>query len=100
MIVPTAPVVPRDEYSGVSPIRAVANSVDQRGNPRRTGSVVASRVIRFHPFRNDPAYSGKVILSDVGEYLRGLQNYVLPVRTKSQMRNRIWRGPEERSRWS
>ena len=54
VVVPPAPLVPRDDDGRVVPVLTLANRVDDGGHPRWSEDRAAARVIGVRPIRRDP----------------------------------------------
>src|SRR5580704_19036975 len=98
MIVPTAPIVPRDNNGGVRPILARADGVDDGCHPRRASAAVAGRVVGVRPVGYDPRYLWQLPVGDVGQYLR-LRDYdVGPVGAGTNVLDSVGPGPDRANR--
>src|SRR5208283_5704129 len=76
VVVPAAPIVPRDEDGGVLPVSAVivaggtgADGVDDRRHPRGAAAVVGIRVVRVHSGGNHPAHRTEITIANVLEHI-------------------------------
>lgn len=79
MIVPVTPIVPSDNYRRVGPERAVANGVNNGGNPRGTTSCIGeTRMIGILPCRCDPSHGRKAAIPYIREKLLRRNDHVSP----------------------
>jgi len=96
MVVPAAPIIPSDDDRCIGPVRAVANRVHDRSNPRRSaGACGDACMVRILPGGDNPAHRGEGTVGDVVEYRRWLifcvQHDVMdPICTRAG--GRAWRG--------
>ncbi len=65
MIVPPPPVIPRDDDGGVRPIGAIADRVDDRGDPGGSAAVVGYSMIGTQAIGDDPAHLCELAVGDV-----------------------------------
>src|SRR5271156_1004312 len=77
VVVPSSPIVPRDENRGVGPILTVADGIDNRCYPGGSRAVVAAGMIGFLRRRNYPAHGGEITGLNVGQDLGVLQDDVV-----------------------
>src|ERR1700674_5489735 len=66
VVIPSSPIVPRDEDGSVVPILTAADGIDNRRNPGRSQTLAAPRMVRFLPGWNHPANVGELTVGDVG----------------------------------
>src|ERR1700722_15793795 len=79
IVVPAAPVVPKNDDRRRVPVRAAADRIDDRGHPRGTGVVAAARMIRVLPIRRHPRDVGEPAALDVAQNPSLRRFYVLPI---------------------
>src|SRR5580692_7066260 len=100
VVIPSTPIIPRDDDDRIVPILALADGIDHRRNPGWPQPCIGPGMVRLLPGRYHPANIGQLTVGNVGQYLRRLQNdIVAPIRAKTQMVDGIRPSPDRTRRW-
>src|SRR5579863_6421193 len=94
MIVPTAPIVPRNKDSCIGPIRTFTYRVDDCCDPGWPGTEGRTGMIRVLASWYNPTHSRQLAIGDVDQYLNRGRDDLRPRRPKPKMPNCVWRSPE------